>query len=377
MTSSSIDPREIVILSGPSPDLKLGLCGGCRCGPDLLGFISAYRGVDMQCRDNIHMVRVMVTCAGVLVAALTGTVSAMAQDWPARPIHLLVGFGAGGGTDIAARIIADPLGEMLGQTVVVENRVSAGGVIAANAVAKAPKDGYLALMMSNAHVITPVMYKSLPYDSVNDFRMISMVGSAGLILVARPDFPANNLGEVLNELKAHPGKYNFASPGVGTTQHFAVELMEQMAGVKMQHIPFRGTPAATAALIGKQVDLMIELIQTVKEPVASGALKAIAVTSPQRFPSVPTVPTFIESGMPGYAVTSWYGLALTAGTPEPIVTKVTDALHKVLERPAVRDQITKVGALPKSSTAEELRDLISSEIERWQKVREQAGIPQQ
>ena len=325
----------------------------------------------MACRP------IMVTCLAILAAALGCASAAQGQDWPARPIHLLVGFGAGGGTDIAARIVADPLGEILGQPVVVENRVSAGGIIAANAVAKAPKDGYLALMMSNAHVITPVMYKSLPYDSVNDFRMISMIGSAGLILVARPDFPASNLRDVISELKANPGKYNFASPGVGTTQHFAMELMNQMAGVQMQHIPFRGTPAATAALIGKQVDLMIELIQTVKEHVESGALKAIAVTSPQRFPSVPNVPTFAESGMPDYAVTSWYGLALTAGTPEPIVAKFSGALKQVLERPAVRDQITKVGALPKSSTPEELRELIATEIVRWQKVREKSGIPQQ
>src|ERR1700730_17546064 len=139
-----------------------------------------------------------ITVVAILAGPL-GVTSAAAQDWPTRPIHLLVGFGAGGGTDIAARIVADPLGEILGQPVVVENRVSAGGIIAANAVAKAPKDGYLALMMSNAHVITPVMYKTLPYDSVDDFRMISMIGSAGLILVARPDFPANNLRDVISE----------------------------------------------------------------------------------------------------------------------------------------------------------------------------------
>jgi len=316
--------------------------------------------------------------AATIVAAAFGSVSfAAAQEWPTRPIRILVGFGAGGGTDIAARIVADPLSEILRQPVMVENRVGAGGMTAANAVAKAPKDGYTALMMSNAHVIAPVVYKAVPYDSINDFQMVSMIGSAGLILVARSDFPASNLQETLAALRANPGKYNFATPGVGTTQHFAVELMNQMAGAKMEHIPFRGTPAAIAALLGKQVDLVMELIQTVRGQVEAGELKAIAVTSPQRFPAVPNVPTFAESGLPGYAVTSWYGLALPAETPSPIVEKMSRATAQVLERQTVRDQIVKVGALPRSSTPEELRKHVESEIARWQQVRETAGIQQQ
>jgi tripartite-type tricarboxylate transporter receptor subunit TctC len=232
-------------------------------------------------------------------------------------------------------------------------------------------------MMSNAHVIAPAMYKSLPYDSVNDFQMLSMIGSAGLVLVARKDFAASNLDETLRMLKASPGKYNFASPGVGTTQHFAVELMNQMAGTRMQHIPFRATPQAIAALLGGQVELVMELIQTVRGQIESGELKAIAVTSPQRFPSLPNVPTFAESGLPDYAVTSWYGLALPAGTPEPAVTAFNAALTKTLAGDKVREQIVKVGALPVSSTPEGLRKHIAAEIARWQAVREKAGIEQQ
>jgi tripartite-type tricarboxylate transporter receptor subunit TctC len=322
-------------------------------------------------------IRASIVGLTILATALGGMPFAGAQEWPVRTIRILVGFGAGGGTDIAARIVADPLSEILGQPVVVENRVGAGGVTAANAVAKAPKDGYTALMMSNAHVIAPVIFKTLPYDSVGDFQMTSMIGSAGLILVARSDFPASNLQEVIALLKANPGKYNFATPGVGTTQHFAVELMNQMAGVKMEHIPFRGTPAAITALLGKQVDLVMELIQTVRGHVESGDLKAIAVTSPQRFPAVPNVPTFAESGLPSYAVTSWYGLALPSGTPAPISEKFTKAMLQALEREKVREQIVKVGALPRSSTPEELRKHIESEIGRWQQVREKAGIQQQ
>jgi tripartite-type tricarboxylate transporter receptor subunit TctC len=319
----------------------------------------------------------LVVPALALAAVLLDAATTQAQDWPTRPIRIMVGFGAGGGTDIAARIVGQPLSEILGVPVVVENRVGAGGTTAANAVATAPADGYTALMMSNAHAIAPVIYKSVPYDSVNDFQMISLVGTAGLILVTHPDFPAKNLKELIGILKTSPGKYNFASPGVGTTQHFAGELMSQMAGVQMTHIPFRGTPAALAALLGKQVDIVIELIQTVMGQVQSGQLRAIGVTSPQRFFSVPEVPTFAESGLPGYDVTSWYGLALPANTPAPIVRKMTDAMRQALARDSVAQQIRTAGALPKTSSPEELKAHIASEIKRWTEVRDKAGIPQQ
>jgi tripartite-type tricarboxylate transporter receptor subunit TctC len=324
------------------------------------------------------MVRRILATLTALAALGLANASAQAADWrPAQTIRIVVGFGAGGGTDIAARLVADPLGDLLGQAVVVENRPGAGGATAANFVAKSPKDGTTALMMSNAHVIAPVMVKSLPYDSVNDFQMLSMIGQAGLVLVARPDFPAKNLEETLRVLKADPGKYNYASPGVGTTQHFAVELMNQMAGVKMQHIPFRATPQAIAALLGGQVELVIELIQTVRGQIESGQLKAIAVTSPQRFPSVPNIPTMAESGLPDYDVTSWYGLAFPAGTPAPIVAKTNKAMRELLATEAVRAQILKVGALVRSSTPDELKTHIAGEITKWKGVRDKAGIEAQ
>jgi tripartite-type tricarboxylate transporter receptor subunit TctC len=322
-----------------------------------------------------HCLRAIASVAIVIVTLQMPP--AAAQDWPSRPIRILVGFGAGGGTDLAARIIAQPLQEILGQPVVVENRPGAGGVTAASAVAKGAKDGYTALMMSNAHVIAPVIYKSVPYDAVTDFQMISMLGTAGLLLVTHPDFPAKNLQEVIALLKREPGKYNFASAGVGTTQHFAGELMSQMAGVTMTHVPFRGTPGAVTALLGKQVDLLFELIQPVLGQVQSGNLKAIAVTSPQSFPSVPEVPTFAASGLPGYDVTSWYGLSLPAGTPPEIVEKMSKAVQEALAREGVRQQILTAGALPRTSTAEELKQHVASEVQKWEQVREKAGIQQQ
>jgi tripartite-type tricarboxylate transporter receptor subunit TctC len=300
-----------------------------------------------------------------------------AQDWPKQPIRIVVGFGAGGGTDIAARIVAQPLSELLGQPVVVENRVGGGGTTAAEAVARGPKDGYTALMMSNAHAVSAAVYKNLRYDPIADFQMVSMVGTAGLVLVTTPNFPAKDLKEVIAQAKANPGKLNFGSPGVGTTQHFAAEYMKQLAGLDIQHVPYRSTPAALTGLIAGEVQLVVELVQTVQAQIQAGTLRAIAVTSPQRFPAVPDIPTFAESGLPGYDVTSWYGLSFPAGTPGAIVERTNTALRSLLATEAVRTQILKVGALVRSSTPDELKAHIADEIIKWKAVREKAKIEQQ
>ena len=274
--------------------------------------------------------RFRIAAALAAVALSIAVQSTQAQDWPNRPIRIIVGFGAGGGTDIAARIIAEHLSKALGQPVVVENRVGAGGNTAAEQVARSAKDGYTALMMSNAHVIAPAMYKSLRYDSVNDFQMVSMVGTAGLMLVTAPDFPAQDVKGLIAHAKKNPGKLNFGSPGVGTTQHFASEFLKQMAGLDILHVPYKSTPATLTGLIAGETQMVIELIQTVQGQVQAGKMRAIGVTSPQRFPTVPDIPTLAETGLPGYDVTSWYGLAFAAGTPAPIVEKTNKAMRELL-----------------------------------------------
>ena len=273
--------------------------------------------------------------------------------------------------------MAQALQEQLGQSVVVENKPGGGGAMAADMVAKAPKDGYTLLMMSNAHAVAPAVNKTLPFDSVKDFQMLSMVGTAGLVMVTAPEFPANDLKGAIAVLKADPEKFNYGTPGVGTTQQFAAELMGQMAGFKITHIPYRSTPQVLAGLLSKDINYTLELIQTVVGQVRSGALKAIAVTSPQRYPTLAEVPTFAESGLPGYDVTSWYGLSLPAGTPQPIVDKLNKALADALAKDSVRKQIVDIGAQPRSSTSEELTRHVAAEIAKWQGVREKAGIPQQ
>lgn len=310
-----------------------------------------------------------------LAFAILPTLAA-AQDSSTRTIKIIVGFGAGGGTDLAARIIAQPLQEILGQPVVVENKPSAGGILGGDQVAKGLKDGSSILMMSNAHAVSAAMYKTLPYDPVKDFQMLSLVGTAGLVMVTAPDFPAGDAKGMMMLLKSDPNKYNYGSAGVGTTQQFAAELFNQMAGVKITHIPYRSTPAVVAGLLSKDTHYAFELIQIVSGQIRGGTLKAIAVTSPQRYPSLAEVPTFAETGLPGYDVTSWYGLAMAAGTPKPIVDRINKALVEALGRDAVREQILKVGAQPRSSTPEELSRHIESEIAKWRGVREKADIPQ-
>jgi tripartite-type tricarboxylate transporter receptor subunit TctC len=310
-----------------------------------------------------------------IIGAADGLASA--QEWPARPIRLVVGFGAGGGSDIAARLVAQPLSEILGQPVVVENRPGAGGTTAADAVAKSPKDGYTALLMSNAHAISAVMYRTMRYDPVDDFEMVSMVATAGLVLLARPDFPAKDVAGVLAVVRANPGKLNFGSAGVGTTQQFAGELMKQTASLDITHVPYRTTPAAVTGLRAKDVELVFELVQPVYGQIQAGDLKAIAVTSPDRNPILPDIATFAESGMPGFDVTSWYGLAFPAGTPSAIVQRTNKAMQDLLTRESVGKQLLSMGARVRGSTPDELKAHIAGEIAKWKGVRQKAGIEQE
>ena len=320
---------------------------------------------------NTMILRSFIALAFAILPTL-----AFAQDWPTRNIRIVVGFGAGGGTDLAARIVAQPLQEILGVPVVVENKPSAGGIVGGDQVAKGPKDGTSILMMSNAHAVSAAMYKTLPYDPIKDFQMLSLVGTAGLVMVTAPDFPASDVKGVIALLKADPNKYNYGSAGVGTTQQFAAELFNQMAGIKITHVPYRSTPAVVAGLLSKDIHYAFELIQVVSGQIRGGTLKAIAVTSPQRYPSLAEVAPIAETGLPGYDVTSWYGLSMAEGTPKPIVDKLNKALVEALGRDSVRQQVLNVGAQPKSSTPEELSRHIENEIAKWRSVREKAAIPQ-
>jgi tripartite-type tricarboxylate transporter receptor subunit TctC len=303
---------------------------------------------------------------------------APAQEWPARPIRMIVSFGPGGGADIVGRIIADALQQKLGAPVVVENRPGAAGTLGNEAVARAPNDGYTLGIMTAGQIIAAVMNKSLRYDTRTAFDPVSLIATAGLIIVARPDFPANNVKELIAMARAEPGKIAFASPGFGATQHFTGELFKQIADVDMLHVPFRTSPEAISAVLGGQVDILFDTISAVLGQVQSGALKALAVTGKDRFPAVPDVPAAIESGMlPGYDVTTWYGIFVPRGTSGAIIAKLNRTLNEVIAQDDVKERLTKAGVVVRGSTAEAFGKHMADELVRWNAVRERAGIAQQ
>src|SRR5713226_5657616 len=316
--------------------------------------------------------------AGSAAALLGGTVDATAQEWPQRTIRVIVAFGPGGGSDIVARIIAQSMQERLGQPVVIENRPGAAGTLGNEAVARAEKDGYTLGIMTAGQIIAAVMNKSLRYDTLTAFDPVSQVATAGLIILTRPDFPAANVRELIAVAKASPGKISFASPGFGATQHFTGELFRQTAGVDILHVPFRTSPEAIAAVLGRQVDVLFDTVSAVLGQVQSGQLKALAVTGKDRFPAVPDVPAAIESGLlPGYDVTTWYGVFAPAGTPPAVVAKLNATINAILAEETVRQQLTKAGVVVRGSTPDAFGKLLASEYARWNKVREAAGIAQQ
>ena len=311
----------------------------------------------------------------LLLAALP---AAAQQDWPQRPVQMLVGFGPGGGTDIVARIVSAPLGEALGQAVVVENRPGAGGTIAAAQTAKAPPDGHTAFMLNNGFAVAAVMQRSLQYDPHGDFQPVSMVATSPLVVLAGPKAGFADLRGLIETAKASPGKLNFASVGVGSTQHFAGELLFQLAGIELLHVPYKGTPAAIVATQTNEAQLLVEVASTVVGQVRGGALRALAVTSRTRFPGLPETPSVAEAGLAGYDVTTWYALVFPARTPAAVVEKANRTLRVVLAREEVRRQLSNAGFVPsEGSSPEALQAHIRSEISRWGGVREKAGIRQE
>lgn len=320
---------------------------------------------------------ILSAIAGLSIACANVS-SAAAQEWPIRTVKFLVPYGPGGGTDIVSRIIAQHMQELLGQSFVVENKPGAGSTLGADTVAKGDKDGYTVLVLSNAHAVAGALYKKLPYDSVKDFQMISQIGTVPLVLVTAPSFPPKDVKELLAAAKKDPGKYNYgAAGGVGTTQHFAGELFRVLADVDIKHIPYKTTPAVVTAMLQNDVQLTFELLPAVRGQVEGGQLKALAVTSPTRNPAWPNVPTLAEAGVPGYNVTSWYGFAMPAGTPKPVVEKFTKAVHQVLAKEDVQKAILKTGIVVQTSSNEELAKHVASEIAKWSDLMKKAGIAQQ
>ena len=298
-----------------------------------------------------------------------------AEQFPVRPIRFIVPYAPGGNVDISGRIIAPPLGEVLGQTIVVDNRPGAGGNLGASLVAKATPDGYTLLVGSSGPLsVNPVIFKSLPYDSLKDFAPISTVQAVPLVVLAGPKSGINSIADLLAAAKARPGKVTMASAGAGTTNHFAIELFAHMANVKVLHVPYKGSGPALSELLGGQVETMVDQLAASIGYVRDGRLKVLAVTTRQRAAALPNVPTLEELGYKGYQAATLLGILAPAGTPKPVVETLNKAMRKVMDNNTVAERFRGLGANPGASSPEEFSVRIREELQQWQTLVKQLNL---
>jgi tripartite-type tricarboxylate transporter receptor subunit TctC len=310
-----------------------------------------------------------------LVALSTLSTQAQAQAWPQKPIRLLVGFAPGGGTDIVARTLGQRMSELLGQPVVVENRAGASGTIAADVVAKSPPDGYTLLAgHSNSNAIAPFVLKNVPYDAANDFTAITYIGYVPNVLVVNPGVPAKSVTELVALAKSKPGEMTYASSGVGSTQHLAGALFAKLTEVKINHVPYKGSGQAVVDLIGGQVNMNFDTMPPVLEHIKAGKLRALAISTPQRLPQLPDVPTFTEVGIRGFDVTNWYSIMGPKGLPPDIVAKVNDAVQKSMSDPALRPKLEAQGVQFGSGTPDEFAAFIKSELTKYERLVKELNV---
>jgi tripartite-type tricarboxylate transporter receptor subunit TctC len=302
-------------------------------------------------------------------------VLALAQDaYPTKPIKIIVAYPAGGANDIVARAIAQELAPDLGQSVVIENKSGAAGTVGAEAAAKSPPDGYTLFMAAGAHTLAPSLYVSLPYDIVRDFQPVSLAATGTYLLVVHPSVPARSVKELIELAKAKPGTLNFASSGVGAPPHLAGVMFQKLAGVTLNHVPYRGDTPGIADLVAGHVQLAFLSIQPLIPQVKAGKLRALAITSGMRSPAIPDLPTIAESGLPGYDIGTWWGLLAPAKTPLPIVDRLGAAMRKATAVPSVRERFAAGGIAAQSNTPNEFAAMIKSEVGRYRELASAAGV---
>lgn len=314
--------------------------------------------------------------AGVVsAAAFAVPMTAMAQTYPTKPIRLIVAFPAGGSTDIIARLVAQRLGEKLGQQVIVDNRGGAGGTIGTEIAARATPDGHtLTMGTTSTHVIAPAAYAKVNYDPVKDFDPITLVASTPYLLVLHPGVKANNLKEFVALAKSQPGKMNYASAGTGSTTQLAMEMLKGAAGIDIVHVPYNGNGPAGAATLGGQVQALFGSMPAVLPHAQAGRLRPIAVGTAKRSPALPNVPTVAESGFPGFEVSLWLGFFAPKGTPKPILTRLQKELTDIASNAEMKAQFEKNGASAVTNTPAEMNALMKTELEKYSKVVKAAGI---
>jgi tripartite-type tricarboxylate transporter receptor subunit TctC len=312
-------------------------------------------------------------CIALVSALLPAWPASAAGGYPDKPIRLIVPQPPGGTSDILARVLASKLAENLRQQIIIDNRAGASGTIGTDLAAKSPPDGYTLVLVYTTHATTPGIYGKLPYDPVADFAPITLAAAAPLLLVVHPKIPVTSVKELIAYAKTRPGELNFCSAGNGSGSHLAGELFNTMTGVKLTHIPYKGSGLAITELIGGQVQLMFAGIVPIDPHVKSGRVRSIAVTSAKRSVAIPQVPTIAESGLPGFEVVGWYGVLAPARTPHPIVARLHNEFVKILQTQDIRDRLLSEGAEPVGNTPAEFTAFIKTDIGRWAKVIKAAG----
>ncbi len=293
---------------------------------------------------------------------------ALAQDYPNKPVKIIVPFAAGGPADIYARFIGQKLSDALGQPFVVDDRPGAGSIIGTDAVAKSAPDGYTLLMMSNTHTVNESLVPNKPFALMRDFVPVAPVNDADLVLVVNPSVPANNLKELIALAKSKPGQLNYASSGTGTPYHMAGELFKAMAGVDILHVPYKGSSQARTDVLGGQVMMMFDAVPTMAEHIKSGRVKAFGTSGKARSAVLPNVPTIAEAGVPGYEATIWLGIMAPKGTPAAVINKLNAEINKILARPETKEEWAKQGVTPIIMKPDEFHQYLDQDIVKWERI---------
>jgi tripartite-type tricarboxylate transporter receptor subunit TctC len=304
----------------------------------------------------------------LLATLVLGAGGALAQDYPARPVKIVVPFAAGGPADVYARFLAQRLSDALGQPFVVDDRPGAGSIIGTDAVAKSAPDGYTLLLMSNTHTVNESLIPNKPYALQRDFTPIAPINYSDLVLVVHPSVPANTLADLIKLAKAEPGKLNYASSGTGTPYHMAGELFKAMAGVDIVHVPYKGSSGARTDVLGGQVQMMFDAVTTMSEHARAGTVRALGTTGKTRSTVLPNVPTMSEAGVPGYEAVIWLGLIAPKGTPPAIVNRLNAEISRIEGRPEVRAEWERQGAIPMVMTPEAFGRYIADDIVKWERI---------
>jgi len=320
--------------------------------------------------------KLQIPGAAFLIATLA-VASAAAQEFPARPLKIVQGFAAGGNADTASRILANEMTKTLGQPIVVETKPGAGSTIAADAVAKAPPDGHTLLLVTGGHAVAGALYKSLPYQTVDSFDMVSTATFFPFLVMVRSDLLEQSLRELLDRARAKPGSVAYGSAGIGSTQHLTGELLGGMSGAQFLHVPYKGDTAAIVALLGGETQFIIAPATAALGQLRAGKLRALAATGSIRWQGMPEVPTVAEAGVPGFDVRSWMGVATTRGTPRAAVERLNAAMLRALQVAEVRAKFEEMGGDVRGSTPEEMRARVASELQNWTKVISEAKIERQ